>query len=449
MHEAHRRGVIHRDLKPANVMITRRGDPVVMDFGLARRDDATEIGLTRSGMLLGTPAYMAPEQIEASPGRVGPASDIYALGVILYQMLTARLPFQGSVMSVLRKIVYEEADPPSTYRPDLDPALEAVCLKAMAKGPEDRYTSMADLADALTEFLRTTQETPRPGLGPKEVSSQTEADRTWSDTGLRTPQSWRPGPRDTAGESAEPGVRPASKKALSPSFVTAGIIVLLGSLGFVCYVGAISGPAPVHGEAPGASQSTPPPRTESVNATIPSKPVAVPQPPPDRRAMATPGPGEPTATGPATPPPVDPRRDPPDVSPRRRVEDPRIRKVREKLEEPIAMRFPVETPLEDVLKYIQQATADSSGYDGIRIHVDPEGLRAAGKTITSPVSIDHTGIPLRTTLRLLLGQLGLTYVVRDGLVIITRQEMGEEGVTRGNGRENPRTPLSPQPGGFR
>jgi len=153
MEEAHGRGVIHRDLKPSNVMMTARGEPVIMDFGLALREESIETNLTKSGALLGTPAYMAPEQIEGGSRAAGSASDIYSLGVILYQLLTSRLPFQGSVMKMLGKILYESPDPPSKYRPDLDHDLEAICLKAMAKQAEDRYTTMADLAVALERKL--------------------------------------------------------------------------------------------------------------------------------------------------------------------------------------------------------------------------------------------------------------------------------------------------------
>src|SRR5207248_3269451 len=94
MQEAHACGVIHRDLKPSNVMINKRNEPVIMDFGLARRAQENA-RLTRSGSVLGTPAYMAPEQVKGDPKAVGPASDIYSMGVILYEMLTGELPFNG------------------------------------------------------------------------------------------------------------------------------------------------------------------------------------------------------------------------------------------------------------------------------------------------------------------------------------------------------------------
>jgi hypothetical protein len=151
--EAHRRGVIHRDLKPSNVMIAADGEPVLMDFGLARRAAAADPALTREGQVLGTPAYMAPEQAAGEP--VGPACDVYGLGVLLYELLTGQLPFKGEKLSeLLARVLAAPPPPPSSYRPDLDPALEAICLKALAKSPAQRYASMTEFAAALDAYLR-------------------------------------------------------------------------------------------------------------------------------------------------------------------------------------------------------------------------------------------------------------------------------------------------------
>jgi WD40 repeat protein len=152
--EAHQKGVIHRDLKPANVMINQRKEPVIMDFGLARQETEDESRLTAFGALLGTPSYMAPEQVQGDPAGIGPACDIYSLGVILYQLLTGQLPFQGPVTAVLGQVLVVEPPPPSTLRANLDPRLEAICLKAMAKKVANRYASMAELAAALADYLR-------------------------------------------------------------------------------------------------------------------------------------------------------------------------------------------------------------------------------------------------------------------------------------------------------
>ncbi|HVS40167.1 MAG TPA: serine/threonine-protein kinase [Gemmataceae bacterium] len=148
VHAAHQAGVIHRDLKPANVMVNERGEPVVMDFGLARRAGPLDARTTVPGVLIGTPAYAAPEQIRGVAD-AGPACDVYSLGVMLYEMLTGRLPFLGDAHEVLTQVLLREPAPPSHFRPDLDRRLERVCLTAMAKDPKARFASLEALADAL------------------------------------------------------------------------------------------------------------------------------------------------------------------------------------------------------------------------------------------------------------------------------------------------------------
>jgi predicted Ser/Thr protein kinase len=129
LQEAHAQGVVHRDLKPANVMIRRTGEPapVIVDFGLARQVDPGGVRLTQAGQPIGTPAYMSAEQVQGDLDATGPACDVYALGVILYELLTGRLPFYGpNPMVVVAQILRKQPAPPSSVRPDLDPRLEAV-----------------------------------------------------------------------------------------------------------------------------------------------------------------------------------------------------------------------------------------------------------------------------------------------------------------------------------
>ncbi len=149
---AHRKGVVHRDLKPANIMIQPPNEPVLMDFGLAIRVDREDIRLTKSGTVVGTPAYMSPEQVGGK--KVDAASDQFTLGVIFYELLTGQLPFDGPAMAVLGQILTQEPTPPSLLNPHLDTILEAICLKAMAKDPSHRYPSVSAMANALADFLK-------------------------------------------------------------------------------------------------------------------------------------------------------------------------------------------------------------------------------------------------------------------------------------------------------
>jgi serine/threonine protein kinase/Leucine-rich repeat (LRR) protein len=155
--EAHQTGIVHRDLKPDNVMIDKRATPIIMDFGLALRDAPGDPRMTQAGsnQLLGTPAYMSPEQVDDDREKVGPTSDVYSLGIMLYEMLTCQLPYQGSVAAVLAQIINANPKPPGQLRPDLDAQLESICLKMMAAKLEDRYGSMREVAKELTAYIKT------------------------------------------------------------------------------------------------------------------------------------------------------------------------------------------------------------------------------------------------------------------------------------------------------
>jgi hypothetical protein len=182
---AHERGIIHRDLKPSNILINQRGEPVLLDFGLARRLRQGGARLTQTGQPVGTPAYMSPEQVAGDLRGMGPGCDVYALGVILYQLLTGRLPFEGPMAEVLGRIVLEMPEPPSKHRPELGARLEAICLKALSKKAADRYASMRDLGAALADYLRCN---PPPALMP--IAQGPTVSTPVADRDVRSGKAW-------------------------------------------------------------------------------------------------------------------------------------------------------------------------------------------------------------------------------------------------------------------
>jgi serine/threonine-protein kinase len=158
---AHAAGVIHRDLKPANVLLDATGTPKISDFGLAKR--LGESGRTASGAILGTPTYMAPEQANCKHEKVGPATDIYALGTILYECLTGRPPFQSAhLLATVRQVVTEDPPPPRQLNPKIPKVLQTICLKCLEKDPRHRYPSAQALADDLRAYQRGEAISARP-----------------------------------------------------------------------------------------------------------------------------------------------------------------------------------------------------------------------------------------------------------------------------------------------
>jgi serine/threonine protein kinase len=154
MQAVHEQGIVHRDLKPANVLLTAAGEPKITDFGLAKQLEAGR-GLTASGAVLGTPNYMAPEQAGGRKGAIGSHTDVYALGAVLYELITGRPPFQAeTALDTVLQVVSEEPEAPRRRCPQLPRDLETICLKSLQKDPSQRYASARELAEDLERFQR-------------------------------------------------------------------------------------------------------------------------------------------------------------------------------------------------------------------------------------------------------------------------------------------------------
>ncbi len=170
VHFAHQQGILHRDLKPSNILLDETGQPHIMDFGLAKRSNEEE-SLTRTGAILGTPAYMAPEQAGGVRGNVGPVSDVYSLGSVLYHMLTGHPPFQAaSPVDIVLMVLEQDPVPPRMINPVVDRDVEMITLRCLQKPLDLRYASAEALANDLDAYLNDESISARSGRLPQVMS---------------------------------------------------------------------------------------------------------------------------------------------------------------------------------------------------------------------------------------------------------------------------------------
>jgi formylglycine-generating enzyme required for sulfatase activity/serine/threonine protein kinase len=433
LQHAHEEGLVHRDIKPANLMLSRKGEKAtvkVLDFGLAKvaREEKIDGGLTMEGQALGTPDFIAPEQILDAPS-ADIRADIYSLGATLYYLLSGRPPFKAtSLYDMYQAHISRDADLLNLVRPEVPSELAALVAKMMAKDPARRFQTPAEVAQALAPYFKKGSVAfkspkadisqdgqmnagrPVAGVVPKSTQPPTEArgpipqakratepnasESRWeslidfkqaeSDESMATPLSRTPS-----------SARARRPPWLLPTTAAGGLI-----LGMVALCVIIIWIRTKDGEV---VLKVPP---NGTTVTVANGRVTV-DTSADNGANTSPAPADLPEAG--RTPPADARDAQMDGA------------IQAKLSQPIPMKYVRETPLEDVLKDIRKATA---GLDGvvIPIYVDPVGLQKAQKAMTSPIRLDLEGVPLEATLRLTLKQVGMDYCVKDGLLYISDEK---------------------------
>ncbi len=301
---SHSQGVIHRDIKPANVIVTPAGDVKIADFGIARIESST---MTQAGTIMGTPAYMSPEQFQGSA--VDARTDIYSAGVVLFQLLTGKRPFEGSMATIMHAVMTAPQPRPSDVSATIPPALDAVVMQAMARAPADRFPTAATFAAALQAAFAA------PTL-PAGLDDLSDEDGTVVQPAAAKPAVERAAPA----VAKKPPVPPAKPKSRLP-LVAAGIAGVLVAGGAAVWALTGNNPAPplqvATGPAPAATPPETPRETVAANppapppamqATPESPPTTAPSPPAPAPVAAKPAPTVPAAATVAapTPPPTPP-----------------------------------------------------------------------------------------------------------------------------------------------
>lgn len=236
---AHGHGVVHRDLKPANVLIDSQGNVFLTDFGIAKILESASPRLTQTDAIMGTPAYISPEQAQGQP--VDQRSDIYSLGIILYEMVTGSVPFTAETpLAVLFKHISDPLPPPSVVKPDIRPAIEKVILKSLAKDPRDRFSTAAEFVAAWERALDTVEHVAAAETAP---------------------------PERTTGAQNQPKPLPKTKTATRAGIPTAWIA---GCLIGACALFGLAGTALMASNLLGSSTPTIPPATETVPSAAPA-----------------------------------------------------------------------------------------------------------------------------------------------------------------------------------
>ncbi len=438
LQHAHEKGMVHRDIKPGNMMLAPKGDRAtikILDFGLAKvtREQKVDAALTSQGQALGTPDFIAPEQIvDAQSADI--RADIYSLGGTLYYLLAGRPPFEAdSLYDMYQAHMSRDAEPLNFVRPEVPTELAALVAKMMAKDPARRFQTPAEVAEALTPFFKKGSQaisTPpaqvsqsgqraaaRPAavaaLAPRQTATPPPAPAIPAATSAQPPapgatwQSLTDGKGTTGSKEATPNFGPSRRPPWAAwPMITAASVLGLAALGIIVVTIRTK-----NGETTITAPDDKAFKIEKDGVIVEHDPSKVNATPPGRRISSNGRSESPqSAHGPA-------------VKPAPHAElSPRTKAIHQALERPLAMNFADETPLEDILKYIKQATTTRDNNSGVPIYVDPVGLQEAEKSMTSTIKIEIDGKPLSATLPLVLGQLGLAHCVKDDLLFISSPE---------------------------